>query len=262
VTAGRWRSGGGGSRRAPPVEMRFVDMFMAALGALVFMAMLMAFLLRFYPRSGALPPPPSKPGEHAVQPFKLTTRSVPAAQAGEAYEFAFAFQGGVPPAVWEVAAGEHDLPAKLAFDPATGTLAGIPERAITARFVVKARDQLGTVDSRPYELVVKEAATGSRKVERWLGVVMFVAVLVLWIFSILLYRAQKDELALILQARAQGQSTVHLSAGRGQVKVIQIQEGGAETSRAAMQAMRKVAWFFSVVVLALGCWLAWRTWRS
>ena len=35
----------GGERQAPPVELRFVDMFMAAIGALVFMAMLLSYLM-------------------------------------------------------------------------------------------------------------------------------------------------------------------------------------------------------------------------
>ncbi len=173
-----------GERHAPPVEMRFVDMFMAALGALIFMAMLMAFLLRFYPRQEAPSTVTNNGNNFNLQPFKLTTKTLPAARAGEPYEIAFAFQGGLPPTVWEISAGQGDIPAALRFDAAAVTLTGVPHKAETARFVVKAKDQYGTIDSRPYELVVVQPTTGSRKIENGLAITMFIAALLFWVLTV------------------------------------------------------------------------------
>ena len=45
-----WQSRSTMDHHTVPVEMRFIDLFMAALGALIFMAMLLSFLLRFFPQ--------------------------------------------------------------------------------------------------------------------------------------------------------------------------------------------------------------------
>src|SRR6266853_728910 len=99
-------------RHAVPVEMRFIDMFMAALGALIFMAMLLAFLLRFVPQ-GATAQPSRDPRSSPKKELSLLTRTLPSARVGEPYELAFAYRGGTGDIAWEIAAGAQELGSDL-----------------------------------------------------------------------------------------------------------------------------------------------------
>jgi hypothetical protein len=256
-----WRSPSA-DHHAPPVEMRFVDMFMAALGALIFMAMLMAFLLRFYPRQEA-PSTVAKNGNNfRVQPFKLITRTLPSARAGERYEIAFAFQGGLPPTSWEVAAGQGEIPAGLKFDVMAGTLSGVPQKAGIARFVVKAKDQFGTMDSRPYDFTVVQPNTGSRKIENGLAIAMFLAALLLWLGTAAATLSARRVLNHLKSAQEEGQTAVRIETGPGTHEIVEFDEGGLVTYEAKLEANRKVSWFFLFVLLVLGGWLVWRIWFS
>ena len=76
-----WGSRLAAERAAVPLEMRFIDLFMAALGALIFMAMMLAFLLRFTPAHDARPAP-ADPAPPPAAPLRIVTgslRTLPAA---------------------------------------------------------------------------------------------------------------------------------------------------------------------------------------
>src|SRR5438132_107821 len=62
----RWHRGNGDSQHVP-VEMRFIDMFMTALGALVFVALLLVFLLPKTTQPKA-PPAPQQPTAPSGRP--------------------------------------------------------------------------------------------------------------------------------------------------------------------------------------------------
>lgn len=256
-----WRTPSG-ERHAPPVEMRFVDMFMAALGALIFMAMLMAYLLRFYPLRETPSTIASSGNDYRIQPLKLTTRVLPFARAGEPYEIAFAFQGGLPPATWEISAGQTEVPVGLKFDPTVGTLAGIPQNAVTARFVIKAKDQSGNTDSRPYELAVVPPAVGSRRIENGLAIAMFIAALLLWLITLAAMASERRMLNHLREAQASGKTGIRIETGAGTHEVIDFDEGGIATHEARLQTSRQISWFFFFVLLVLAGWLVWRIWFS
>jgi hypothetical protein len=226
------------------------------------MAMLMAFLLRFYPRIDTPSSVNSNGNNFSIQPFKVTTKTLPTARAGETYEIVFAFQGGLPPAVWEVSAGQREIPAGLSFDAKTGTLAGIPRNVGTARFVVKAKDQFGTTDSRPYELTVAKQLIGSRKIENGLAITMFIAALLLWLTTLGAVTSGRKMLNHLKQAQAAGHTGIRIETGRGTHELVQFDEGGIATHEARLQSSRQVSRFFFFVLLVLAGWLIWRIWFS
>lgn len=139
------------SEGAVPVELRFIDLYMAALGALLFMAMLLAYLLPDIP-----PPDVSKRSveiPYEKQPLSIATQTMPAGTAGVKYHAAIAYRGGAGIVGWELLAGQSDLPPGVVFDKRTGILAGVAGNARTARIVVRARDSIGNVADQPFEVV-------------------------------------------------------------------------------------------------------------
>ena len=88
-----WRRGHNGAHESP-IEMRFIDFFMAAIGALIFMAMAFAYLVSGQPTratDGATAP------SNTPERLMLSTKTLPPAQAEQDYELAFAYRGGTPP---------------------------------------------------------------------------------------------------------------------------------------------------------------------
>ena len=252
-----WSSSCGGDRNPAPVEMRFIDMFMAALGALVFMAMLMAFLLRYFPQADA---PVVRVTGSDFQPakFEITTLSIPAARVGESYDIALAFQGGLPPAIWEIVAGE--LPDGLRFDPIKGYIAGTPvATAPAATFVIRARDQAGASESRPFELQVLPEVRGSKKVETVLSVLMFIAALLLWLIGAAAPATIRKRLKALDEAHERGEDEITIRTGRGTEERIEYY-GGRETLEGQLRTAIQVRRFFGIILLVLFAWLVWRLW--
>jgi len=131
-----WGHTRGAERYAVPVEMRFVDMFMAALGALIFMAMLLAFLLKFIPVQGEGTPSPLP----AASTLRLLSPQLAPARVGEPYEYPFAYRGGTSAVRWEIVAGARDAAPDLRFDAQQGTLSGTPTAPRSIHFVLRVRD--------------------------------------------------------------------------------------------------------------------------
>ncbi len=68
----------------------------------------------------------------------IQTSSLPAATASQPYSATLQATGGSPPYTWAIASGS--LPAGLALNASTGTIAGTPTTAGTATFTVRATD--------------------------------------------------------------------------------------------------------------------------
>ena len=251
-----WRSHAASGHHVPPVEMRFIDMFMAALGALIFMAMLLAFLLRFTPRDHVQVPSPPVPG--MTFPLRIVTASLPPAQVGQPYEVAFAYRGGSGRVAWTVPAGLREIPAGLRFDPQRGVLTGTPTKRAAARFVLRAADALGTVDQRPFELLVEPPRAGSTR--RWEIVSASIAagiLLLIWL-AILVGTAEfKGRLATLQEAWSQGRSDVTWQRGLHEEETIRL-PAGIDIYRGRLQTSRRTS---RVVLLVLVLWLAWLAWR-
>jgi hypothetical protein len=238
--------------------MRFVDMFMAALGALVFMAMLMAFLLRYFPRQEA-PSVTANGNNFQLKPLQIATRGLPPARAGQPYEIAFAFRGGLPPVNWEIAAGQSDIPSGLRFDPQEGTLTGTPLRSGLARFVLRAKDQQGGLESRPYELAVLEPLKGSTRIERTLAIIMFGVAFIFWLMASVAPSMIRRRIRALEEAHAEGRDAIRIQTGEGKHEEIAY-EGGLSTLHVELRAAKRIRTFFGVILIVLLVWLVWRLW--
>lgn len=256
--AGSWRGWSTAERHAVPVEMRFIDLFMAALGALIFMAMLLSFLLRFLPAAtehgGRDTPQPDAPGR-----LEIATRRLPPARVGEPYEVAFAHRGGEGAIAWRIAKGEEEVPAGMRFDPATGMLAGTPTAPATARFVLGARDAGRGSAQRPLELVVEPAARGSGRIETWVSLLLLAAVLLLWISAIGATLETKGRLAMLRTAYAEGRSAVRIRVSRTEEHEVELPAGIGDYQR-RLAGMRGAARFLLLLLLVLAAWFVWRVW--
>ncbi len=251
-----WGGTTAGRSPAVPVEMRFIDMFMAALGALVFMAMLLAFLLKYLPKENGHP----TANGHVDGRFRILTRLAPAARQGESYELALAYRGGEPPVRWELL-GENALPSGLTFDPRAGLLQGTPGAAQVARFVVRARDAAGASAEVPFELTIEAAKGGRRGVERWLAGAMLALLTLLWLGLVGTTIVLRQQLSQLQGAWDQGLPAVEFEVGRGVLERIDL-PAGIHTYRSRLQGARAFAVGTFLAILALGGWFAWRLWRG
>jgi hypothetical protein len=79
-------------------------------------------------------------------PLEITTASLQNGEVGVPYQDTLRAQGGMPPYVWEITAGE--LPEGLSLEPLTGVISGAPSAAESQVFTVEVRDALDDTDSR------------------------------------------------------------------------------------------------------------------
>jgi len=131
----------------PPIEMRFIDMFMAALGALLFMAMLFAVLVALSPRGASSPDGGTAPR----RTLQILTKRLPAAAIGHPYEIALSAAGASRRLHWTVTGA---VPDWLHLDGDTGILTGTPSTPLDApaRFVVRAAEEDGGIAQTELEL--------------------------------------------------------------------------------------------------------------
>lgn len=250
-----WGPARGAERYAVPVEMRFIDMFMAALGALIFMAMLLAFLV------GRIPPVSPPPPSVNVESLHLLTGFLPPARAAQPYEVAFAYRGARGPVTWEVAAGSQEIPSGMRLDTQLGILAGTPSNAGTAHFVLRVRDSAKSKDERAYELKIEPERKSSRGYERWLaGIVIGIAWLV-QIFSIGIYFNEKKEVAYLEQMYKNGHTSVRAKTADGVYEIVELPRG-IYAKRASMKGTAQFARFWFIGMTIMSVFLLWRFWLS
>ena len=81
-------------------------------------------------------------GQSVSVPVAVTTPSLPAATAGQAYTASLSAADGTAPYTWAVTSGS--LPAGLTLDPATGAISGTPTAAGSSTITVTATDSTVT----------------------------------------------------------------------------------------------------------------------
>lgn len=138
----------GGGRRAghfePPIEMRFVDLFMIIVVSLMFVAVMLSII-------GALSKVGAESGMYVMP--QVMTKSLPAGLLEHPYTLTLAGSGGAAPYTWQVKGG--GLPEGLTLRPETGEITGTPARLQQAQFTVELTDAQNNSDSREVTLDVR-----------------------------------------------------------------------------------------------------------
>jgi hypothetical protein len=237
--------------------MRFIDMFMAALGALVFMAMLLAFLLGLVPPNGVVPPPPPD-----AKPLQILTRTLPPARAGEPYEVALAYRGGTGAVVWEVAAGAQEIPTGIKFDAAQGVLSGTPAGTGKASFVIRIHDSARTTHERPFELMIEPPlAKDSGKIGKWLAVIVFAGTLLVWLTTRGFISQLKHQVTELKAAWQRGEPYVIWETGQDVLEQVDL-PGGIDTYQARLRGTQQFSRVVLVFLLIEAVFFAWRFWLA
>lgn len=251
---GGWRRKLSGESHAVPVEMRFVDMFMAALGALIFMAMLFAFLLK-----GIRPDASPIPAATDTSPLRLTTKGLPAARQNEPYEVAFAYRGGRGAVIFEIAAGEIGEIPGMQFDASEGMLRGTPNAQGTLRFVLRIRDSANETTERPYELLIVPSRKGTRTAERWLNGLMIAGALIVLLMLLGIYATLGHVMQGIEAAWDRGEFSFTYQNSDNETTTVDL-PGGIEEHRLRMRGFCVLIWSFSLALTILIIWFVLRIW--
>jgi len=132
------RRGSGGFE--PPIELRFVDLFMIIVTALMFTTVILSIISAFVG------------GVNVDVVPRVLTRGVPKALTNDSYELTLAATGGSGSYTWEIVEGQ--LPEGLQLWPKEGIIVGIPKQIQRTQFVVKVSDSRGRNDSAKLEIEV------------------------------------------------------------------------------------------------------------
>ena len=142
-------SGGFGQRRTghfePPIEMRFVDLFMIIVTALMFVTVMLSIISAFVGSSRI-----------DVAP-RIATTALPAALLNQPYYLTLAGTGGASPYQWQIVNGA--LPANLRLDPATGVITGTPAQLERTQFTIELTDTEKRSDKREVVLEIRPSGT-------------------------------------------------------------------------------------------------------
>jgi Putative Ig domain len=147
----------------PPIEMRFVDLFLIIVAALMFITVMLSVISAFV--GGA---------RVDVAP-RVATSALPAALLGRPYSLTLAGVGGANPYTWSLAAGI--LPDGLTLDPVTGTIAGIPQKIEQVQFTIHLTDAEHRSDTREMALNVADSGQQSAPTATQIRVVSDVIIL-------------------------------------------------------------------------------------
>lgn len=255
MSSSLWTRRAMSDNHASPIEMRFIDLFMAALGALLFMAMLLAFLMGKVPVKplGALPKNPIK-----QENLKILTRILPAAETGKPYEMAIAYRGGNGPVSWDLVAGQHEIPTGIVFHKDTGILQGITSKEGISRFVIQVRDK-DAFQVQAYELNIIRGKTENKDIEKWLAAILLFLLLLFLVLTLISFNGTKDIITAMNNAYQSGQSAYAMSLGQGIVEHITLPEG-ITTYQKQLIFIKKIGVYLGIVTLALSLWYIWLLW--
>lgn len=250
------------SRDDVPVEMRFVDMFMAAVGSLVFMAMLLSVLARQLPSPSHSPTATVKVNvTETVTALHVVTRTLPHARVGEPFQLTFAYRGGSGPVTWDVVSAAKTFPpAGMQFDQEEGSLSGTPSTALTIPFAIRAIDAKGPSDLVSLELIIEPELTSSRWIQLTFAIVLLVLVLFILLAAIDTVVQTRLLVARLTEASAKGTKRYAWKEGKHSEKIVNLPEGIEEyrdRERNAAFAVRVVAIVFVIFIAGFLWFLIW-----
>jgi hypothetical protein len=167
-----------------PVEMRFIDLFMTAIGALIFLALLFLLFVNTHKSLGG--PIPTKP------PLVLSDIPLPGARVDERYQVALAYRGGVPPIRWvNVGQESHGLQY---YD--NGSVAGIPSEAGDYKFQASVEDGAGQKATYRYVVHVAGAASPLFPVDKLVQMTFLatISIMIIGIIVIVVWGTRSKEI--------------------------------------------------------------------
>jgi hypothetical protein len=183
-----------GSGVEPPIELRFVDLFMILLTTLIFISVILSVIsagIRVTdtpapPRVATRPVPPPR-AARPPSPLRVVAANVllPRAAPEEPYRTELRITGGLPPYRWQLVKGK--LPPGVSWSP-RGLVHGTPEDVEATgedfSFVMRAMDKAGRQVTQGYTLAVRPPAKSPlrKRIEKVLTVV-YIGLLVWWFWS-------------------------------------------------------------------------------
>lgn len=143
----------------PPIEMRFVDLFMIIVTALMFMIVMLSIVSAFVGGSNALA---------EVSP-RIISVELPAGLANRPYSVTLAGTGGSTPYTWKITNGS--LPGGLSLDEEKGIISGTPEKIQQTQFTISLNDNDKRSSQKEYSLEILQVGSQEVEIQRNLYVI-------------------------------------------------------------------------------------------
>ncbi|MBK9006629.1 MAG: putative Ig domain-containing protein [Anaerolineae bacterium] len=143
----------------PPIEMRFVDLFMIIVTALMFMIVMLSIVSAFVGGSNALA---------EVSP-RIISVELPAGLANRPYSVTLAGIGGSTPYTWKIISGA--LPGGLGLDEENGIISGTPEKIQQTQFIISLNDNDKRSSQKEYFLEILQVGSQEVDIQRNLYVI-------------------------------------------------------------------------------------------
>jgi hypothetical protein len=244
-----------------PVEMRFVDMFMTAVGSLIFLALLLSVLVAYIDKSGTVVTPPEK-GRPALAKLRLLTRTLPAARVDEPYEMALAHRGGTEPLKWSVIAGRDGMPGGITFNEEAGALSGTPQETGSYPITVVVVDSRGGRANASYYLNVAPRAVSAQQVN-----LLIATTLLLALFWFARKSRQRVKVYGIINKMAtdaidRGEKVLNLPYSQTHHGQRELTEEGLREIRSELAQSRRTFRLEVLAVLIAAAYLAWAIWKA
>jgi hypothetical protein len=252
-------------RHAPehrsPVEMRFVDMFMTALGSLIFLALLLSVLVAYIDKSGIAVTPPEK-GQAALTRLRLLTRILPAARVDDPYELVLAHRGGTEPLKWSVIAGRGGIPSGIAFDEERGSFAGTPLETGSYPVTVIVVDSKGVRANASYNLNVAPRTVSAQEVNLLIATVLLLALL--WFARKSRQRVKVYGVInkMAADAKARGQLKLELRFSPTHHQQRELNEEGFREIQSDLAQSRRTFRLELLAAAIAAAYLAWALWKA
>jgi Putative Ig domain len=256
-----WRSAHGAQEQRIPVEMRFVDMFMTALGSLIFLALLLSVLVAYIDKSGPVVKPPEK-GQPAQAKLRLLTASLPPGRVDEPYDLVLAHRGGVEPLTWSMIAGPSGLPGGIAFNEENGAFVGSPRATGSYPVTVVVVDSRGAKANASYYLNVAPRAVTAQQVNLLIASALLLALL--WFARKSRQRVKVYGIInrMATEAKNRGQTTLNLQFSATHQQQRELSEEGLRELRSEQAQARKTFRLEVLAVLAAVAYLCWAVWKA
>jgi hypothetical protein len=185
-----WSRGSRSSGVEPPIELRFVDLFMILVTTLIFITVVLSIVSAFVGRGGKIeaqvrvhdgkggaderrlplrvePADGAQGNERQARPQMVAPRILlPDARAESAYQFELRMNGGSPPFRWQLADGKLPRGLRLAPD---GAVLGVPqEKEGMSEFSVRVLDAARRQWTQPLALRIAPAPPSlTWKILKW-----------------------------------------------------------------------------------------------